>query len=166
MAAPSLFGRLLLLFAIVPVVELALLVWVGDHIGLGATLLLIVGTALAGSWLAHREGLAVFRALQDKLRSAQMPGRELLDGAIVLGSGLLLLTPGVLTDVVGFLGLLPPSRAVLRRVLQKRFERSVASGAVRVVHPPGSPFAPTGGAPFGTPPVQDAEFEDVTERRD
>ena len=168
MAAPSsVFGRLLLVFALVPVAELALLVWLGDRVGLGATLLLIVTTAVAGSWLAHREGLSVFRAVQKKLRAGQMPGRELLDGVIVLASGLLLLTPGVLTDVVGFLGLLPPSRAALRALLQRRFEGWIGSGAVRVVRP--GPSGAVGGAPFGPPPgagrpVEEAEFEDVTPR--
>ena len=165
MAAPaSLFGRLLLLFALVPVAELVLLVWIGERVGLGPTLLLIVVTALAGSWLAHREGLAVFRALQGKLRSGQVPGRELVDGALVLGSGLLLLTPGVLTDVAGFLGLFPPSRAVLRGLLQRRFQAWVQSGAVRVVRP-GAPFGagpPGFGAPAAGPrPVEDAEVEEL-----
>ncbi|MEO1479605.1 MAG: FxsA family protein [Bacteroidota bacterium] len=157
----NLFGRLLLLFLIVPIVELFLLVWLGDRIGLGPTLLLIVVTALFGSFLAQREGLAAWRRFQARVAEGGLPGKELSDGLIILVSGALLLTPGVLTDVVGFLGLLPPTRALIRRSVAGRFKQSVKSGQTQFfAFGPGVPpnFGPQGferpGTPFGSPPQE------------
>ena len=138
----SLFGRLFALFLIVPLIELVLLVWIGERVGFWPTVGLVVATALAGSWLARREGMAALRRFQARLASGQPPGRELTDGLIILVSGTLLLTPGVLTDVVGLLGLFPPSRAWIRRRLESRARGAVAGGRVSLF---------TGGRPFGTP---------------
>lgn len=163
------FGRLLALFLIVPVVDLAVLVAVGDRIGLGTTIAVIVLTAVVGSWLAKREGLAAWRRVQGSMTTGGLPGDDLIDGLIILVSGTLLLTPGFITDVVGLLGLLPPSRAVVRRVAKARFERALRDGAVRAVGfgPAGGPAgpqpfgAPPGARPFGgAPPVEDAEVLD------
>jgi UPF0716 protein FxsA len=120
------FGRLLLLFLLMPVVELWLLFQVGERIGLVPTLAIILVTGVAGSWLAKREGLATWQRLQEKLRSGGLPGTELVDGVIILVAGALLITPGVLTDFVGFAGLIPPSRVLIRKYAFKRFERSRA----------------------------------------
>lgn len=128
---PSLFGRLLLLFTVVPIVELSLLVWLGGRIGFGPTVGLIAGTALVGSWLAHREGLSALARFRARTAQGEMPGDELTDGLLILVSGAFLLTPGVLTDVVGFLGLLPPTRAVIKRVVSKRIRESLLGGSVR-----------------------------------
>ncbi|MEM0963055.1 MAG: FxsA family protein, partial [Bacteroidota bacterium] len=117
------FGRLLLLFLVVPLVDLSLLVTIGGEIGLWPTVGIVVLTAVAGSWLARREGLAAWNRVQQRLGTGGVPGPELIDGLIILLSGTLLLTPGFLTDVVGFLGLLPPSRALIRRWMRGRFER-------------------------------------------
>lgn len=144
----SLFSRLLLLFLIVPIVELVLLIWLGGQIGFWPTTGLIALTALAGTWLAQREGLSVWRRFQTRLASGEMPGRELTDGLIILVSGAFLLTPGVLTDVVGILGLLPPTRALVRRELTRRAQRGVASGSVQMFS-----FGPGGAQPFGPPPA-------------
>ena len=159
------FGRLLLLFLVVPIVDLALLVSVGGRIGLGPTVAVVVLTAVVGSWLARREGAGAWRRVQDKLRGGGLPGPELIDGVLILVSGTLLLTPGFLTDLVGILGLLPPSRAAARRWLRARFETSVAGGRVHVVHggsagPFGPAFGPFGGATPGRPAVEDAEVLD------
>jgi len=129
---PSLFGRLLLLFTIVPIVELALLVWLGGQIGFWPTVGLIAATAVVGSTLAHREGLSALARFRARMAAGEMPSDELTDGILILISGAFLLTPGVLTDVVGFLGLLPPTRAVIKRVVSKRVRRSLLGGSVRV----------------------------------
>ncbi|WP_420456988.1 FxsA family protein [Rubrivirga sp.] len=153
------FGRLLLLFLIVPVADLALLVGVGGRIGLGPTLAIVVLTAVVGSWLARREGTAAWRRVQAKLATGGVPGPELVDGVVILVSGTLLLTPGFLTDVVGLLGLFPPTRALARRALRARFEQAVTRGSVRVVSG-GAAFGPAfGGAP-PPPVVEDAEVID------
>lgn len=152
MQKPKLFGRLLLLFTLVPVVELVLLVWLGQHVGFWPTVALVISTALFGSFLAHREGLAALARFRARLASGTMPGTELTDGLIILVAGALLLTPGILTDVVGFLGLLPPSRALVRSALTKRFSGRLVSATHWQTSPP----------PSTEPGVVDAEFEDVT----
>ena len=124
---PALF---FLLFVVLPFVELALLLQIGSEIGATNTIALIVGTGLLGGYLAKREGLSVWTRFQQKLSQGAMPGDELIDGLIILVSGALLVTPGVITDVVGFLGLLPPSRYVLKSQIRKRFFIDTASRVV------------------------------------
>lgn len=154
---PPVFGRLLLLFLIVPFLDLILLVSVGERIGLGPTVAIVVLTAVVGSWLARREGMAAWRRVQERLKTGGVPGPELVDGVVILVAGTLLLTPGFLTDAAGLLGLFPPTRALARRWLRSRFERAVRSGSVRVVSagPLSSPFAPP-----RQPVVEDAEIID------
>ena len=147
MQKPRLFGRLLILFTLVPILELTLLVWLGQRIGFWPTVGLIAATALLGSFLAHREGLAALERFRSRLASGGLPGTELTDGLIILVAGALLLTPGVLTDVVGFLGLFPPTRALVRRAIAKRFKPTLVQTA--------SWQAPE-------PSIVDAEFEDVS----
>ena len=110
--------------------ELALLVRIGGMIGLWNTMLIVVGTGLLGSYLARREGFSVWGRVNAKIVSGQIPGEELLDGAIILVSAALLVTPGVVTDIVGFMGLLPPTRAVIKRILRKRFSQGAMSRRV------------------------------------
>ena len=171
---PTVFGRLFLLFVLVPMVDLALLFSVGSRIGLAPTIGVVIATALLGSWLAKKEGAAAWTRVQSKTMTGGIPGPELIDGLVILVSGTLLLTPGFLTDIVGLLGLFPPTRAVVRRVLKARFERAVSTGRARVVH--GGAFdGPAGGfsAGFGAPPfappveprIEDAEvIDDGAER--
>jgi UPF0716 protein FxsA len=158
----SLFGRLLLLFTVVPIVELALLVWLGGQIGFLPTVALIAGTAVLGSYLAHREGLSAYARFRDRLATGGLPGNELTDGIIILVAGAFLLTPGVLTDVVGFLGLLPPTRAVIKRIVLQRVRRGVQSGSVRVATW-AAPPPPADPAPDATPggEVVDVEYEEI-----
>jgi UPF0716 protein FxsA len=107
---------LVLAFIAVPLAELAVIIAVGNVIGLLPTLLLLLGISIAGGWLAKREGLAAWRRFQLALAEGRMPTQEAADGAMVLLAGALLLTPGFLTDVAGVLLLLPPTRAWMRRL--------------------------------------------------
>lgn len=152
----SLFGRLLLLFTIVPILELALLVWLGQQIGFWPTVGLIAGTALLGSYLAHREGLSVLARFRTRVASGAMPGSELTDGIIILIAGALLLTPGVFTDIAGFLGLFPPSRAVIKRIVTKRFQRGLLDGSIKV-----ATWPPTSAPPARDQGVMDVEYEEI-----
>ena len=137
---------LVLLFLVVPVVEIYLIVQVGQVIGALPTVLLLLAESLLGAWLVKREGRRTWTALQAALGSVRPPGRELLDGALLLIGGTLLLTPGFLTDVLGFFLVLPVTRPVARRVLTRLLARRIVLfGLV----PPGNPRP--GGA-FGTPP--------------
>jgi UPF0716 protein FxsA len=137
-------ARLLLLFTVVPLVELALLLEVGRRIGTPATLALIVVTGAVGAILAKWQGLGVLRRIQVELGAGRMPGAAIVDGVIILIAGALLITPGVLTDIVGFLCLIPATRTGMRAVLWRILARAVRQGRASVhVHidewPPGAP---------------------------
>jgi UPF0716 protein FxsA len=111
---------LALLFLVVPIVELAIIIQVGSAIGTLNTMALLLLMSVAGGWLMKREGLSIYRRVQAQIRSGQVPGTALVDGFLVLLGGALMLTPGFLTDIVGLSFLLPPVRAVVRRVAAGR----------------------------------------------
>lgn len=125
-------GRLLLLFILVPTVELVLLIEVGRRIGTLPTLGLIVVTGVVGATLARHEGLQVLRRIQAELAQGQLPAGSLVDGMIILIAGALLITPGILTDVFGFLCLVPGCRDIVKKVVRKRLERAVRQQQVHV----------------------------------
>jgi len=112
---------LVLLFIVVPIAELALLIQVGQWIGVWWTVGLLVLDALLGSWLLRHEGRVAWRRFNEALVEGRVPHREVIDGVLVIFGGAFLLTPGFCSDVVGALLLLPPTRAVIRRVLARRF---------------------------------------------
>jgi len=122
--------RLLLLFILVPLVELFLLLKLGALIGAGPTLALVILTGILGGTLARRQGFVVLRRIRQDLQAGILPTEPLLDGLFILAGGLLLLTPGLLTDVAGFLALLPPSRGLLKRWIKRRFQRILDSRVV------------------------------------
>ena len=124
-------SRLILLFVTVPLLELALLLQVGQWIGLGPTVALVVATGFAGAGLARQQGLRAFLAVQQELAAGGLPGRSLLDGLSILVGGALLLTPGILTDVLGFSLIVPPSRRWLQGIVRRRLERRIQEGTVR-----------------------------------
>ena len=119
---------LLLLFLVVPVAELAVIVQVAGSMGVLPTLGLLVLISVAGAWLVKREGLGALRRVQDNLARGELPTSDLVDGLLILFAGALLLTPGFVTDSVGFLLLLPPSRAVIRAVVLRRVARRIVEG--------------------------------------
>lgn len=129
----KLLFRLLALFLVLPVVELALLVQVDQWIGFWPTIGLILATGLVGSLLARHEGLSVWRRFNQRLAQKGLPGQELLDGVIILIAGALLITPGVLTDLLGFIGLFPFTRTVIRKMVLKRIDRAIQRGNISVV---------------------------------
>ena len=117
--------RLILLFTLLPVVELYLLIRVGSFIWAGWTILVVLGTGVLGAWLARQEGLRVVQRVQADLQAGHLPADALIDGLLILIAGVVLLTPGFLTDAAGFTLLSPPGRAVVRRALTAAFHRSV-----------------------------------------
>lgn len=124
--------RLLLLFIIVPAVELLLLIQMGRWIGTLPTVGLIVVTGIVGAYLARQQGLMVLRRIQREMQNGQMPGEALLDGAMVLVAGAVLMTPGILTDALGFLLLIPQSRKLLRQLTWRQIQRMIERGQIRV----------------------------------
>jgi UPF0716 protein FxsA len=129
---------LALAFILVPLAELAVIIAVGDFLGLLPTLLLLLGISVAGAWLAKREGLAAWRRFQLALAEGRVPTAEVADGAMVLLAGALLLTPGFLTDVVAVLLLLAPVRAMVRRLAPRLAARRLRRRRGRVVIVDGS----------------------------
>ena len=123
---------LVILFIVVPIAELALLIQVGQAIGVWWTVLILIADALLGSYLLRTQGRLAWRRFNEALVSGRLPHKEVVDGVLVIFGGVLLLTPGFITDIFGFLLLLPPSRAVFRRFLIRRggrmFGISVATG--------------------------------------
>ncbi len=126
------FIRLLLLFTLVPLIELALLIEIGQKIGLWNTIAIVVLTGFIGAALARSEGFGIISRIQNELASGQLPGDSLIDGALVLSGALLLLTPGLITDAFGFALLLPFSRAFVKIYLKKYFGRKINTGEIQV----------------------------------
>ena len=114
---------LVLVFVVVPLAELFVLIQVGQEIGTLPTIGILVVDSILGSLLLRSQGRAVWRRFNEALNNRRPPAREVLDGALVIFGGALLLTPGFLTDILGLLLLLPPTRAVVRRVLFGWFGR-------------------------------------------
>jgi UPF0716 protein FxsA len=119
---------LALLFVVVPVLEIYVLIQVGQVIGAWWTVLLLVADGFLGSWLMKREGTKAWRALREALDERRMPARELADGALILIGGTLLVTPGFLSDVVGFFCVLPFTRPLARAALARFLDRKFLSG--------------------------------------
>ena len=118
---------------VVPLIELYVLVQTSEALGLVPTLLLLLVMSLLGGYLLRREGTKTWRALRTALQAGRLPAKEVADGALVILGGALLLTPGFVTDAVGLLCILPPSRAVLRRMLTGFFARRLGLGGVVTV---------------------------------
>ena len=112
---------LLLLFIIVPIVELAIIITVGSRLGVLTTVVLLVAVSIVGAWMVKFEGLGVLNRIQHGLSQGELPTTELVNGGLILLAGALMLTPGFLTDGVGLALLLPPVRAFVRPMLAKRF---------------------------------------------
>jgi UPF0716 protein FxsA len=116
------FSRLAALFIIGPLLELALLIQVGKVIGTWNTVLLVLITGALGAYLAKREGFRTFFTLRYKLERGILPAEEILDGALILAAGLMLITPGIITDLFGCGLLIRPVRELVKRELKKRIK--------------------------------------------
>ena len=120
--------KLILLFTIVPFIELTLLIEIGSHIGTLNTIIIVIITGIIGAFMARIAGFTVIMKIQDNLREGIFPKDELFDGVLILISGAFLLTPGLLTDALGFFLLIPFGRLIVKRwlkeIIQKRIERN------------------------------------------
>jgi UPF0716 protein FxsA len=121
------FLLLLALFVVVPILEIYVIIQVGQAIGALWTIVLLIADSILGSLLMKSQGRAAWRRFQQALAEGRMPAREVLDGVLVIFGGAFLLTPGFCSDVVGALLLLPPTRAVIRRMVARRFTFSLLS---------------------------------------
>ncbi|MEE8490958.1 MAG: FxsA family protein [Acidimicrobiia bacterium] len=114
-------GWLLLTFLTIPIAEIYVLFWVGGRIGILQTLVLIVATAVIGSALVARQGAAALGQVRSAFSQARFPAKELAHGAMIVVAGSLLITPGFITDGIGFALLFPPFREVMRKWFARRF---------------------------------------------
>jgi UPF0716 protein FxsA len=125
------FGYLVFLFTIVPALEFYLLYSIGGQIGAGNTFLIIIITGIVGASLAKSQGLSIIQKVQSELAQGQVPGKQLAHGFLVFGGGLLLLTPGFLTDILGFSMVIPGSRHVIVAFLSQYVTSGIAKGTMK-----------------------------------
>jgi UPF0716 protein FxsA len=145
---------LIVLFIVVPIAELYVIIQVGELIGLWPTLALLLADALLGSFLLKHQGRGAWRRFNAALAQRRFPGREVVDGLLIVVGGTLLLTPGFLTDIAGLVLLIPPSRAVVRKIL-----RRFTIGRFMVVGMPGGSVPGRGQAPDGAREPRDYDFD-------
>ncbi len=124
-------AKLLLLFILVPLVELFLLIEIGRLIGTLSTLTIIVCTGILGAFLARYQGIGILHQMRTEIANGRLPAAQLADGVIILIAGAVLITPGVLTDALGFLCLIPASRKIIKKMLWRWLESAVHDGRIR-----------------------------------
>jgi UPF0716 protein FxsA len=137
----TVFGKLFLLFTALPLIDLYLLLRIGNAIGGVATLALVLITGALGAMLARAEGMRVLRAFQDAVARGIMPREGVMSGALLMLGGALLITPGVITDALGLLLIVPFTRRRIAGLLAVRMQRAIERGSLRVVQ---TRFAPGG----------------------
>jgi UPF0716 protein FxsA len=139
---------LLLIFIVVPIAELAVIIQVGQQIGVWLTIAILIADSILGALLMRSQGRASWRRFNEALQAGRPPAREVLDGALVIFGGAFLLTPGFITDIIGIVLLLPPTRAIVRRILVRRFaDRMIVAARTRAGMSSWPP--PPGGGPPG-----------------
>ncbi len=124
---------LIALIIIVPALEIGLLIFSGNMIGPWPTILLIILTGVLGAWLAKRQGLETIKRVQEQMQYGQMPGDAIIDGLCILVGGVVLLTPGFITDAIGFLLLLPPTRNRIKPWIGRMIERIIRKGNYTII---------------------------------
>jgi UPF0716 protein FxsA len=122
---------LVLLFIAVPIAELFVIIQVGQAIGVWWTIGILIADSILGSVLMRSQGRIAWRRFNEAIRAGRVPAREVVDGALVIFGGALLLTPGFLTDILGLVLLLPPTRAIVRAILLRRFTHRLVASATR-----------------------------------
>ena len=124
--------RLLFLFILVPLLELYILIKIGGYFGAFQTIALVVFTALLGVVLVRLEGLRTLQKIRQSLSQGIVPAEEMVDGVLIFVGGILLIIPGVLTDLFALVLLIPYTRTIFKRWLRRRFDRMIAAGNVRL----------------------------------
>lgn len=133
------FGRLLLLFTLVPLAELYLFMTLGDELGFANTVAIIIITAIVGAALTKSQGRQAMLKFHEATSQGRIPAREALEGLIILLAGAVLITPGFLTDTVGFLLLVPPVRSLVAAYLGRRLKGKIRFVATGEQVPPQAP---------------------------
>lgn len=126
------FFKLFLIFVIIPLIELGVFIKIGTVIGVLYTFALIFFTAIVGAYMVRMEGLSVFYRFQENLTKGTFPQEEIFDGALILLAGALLITPGVLTDITGFLLVFPLSRGVVKKIIRRYIKKKISRGDIHI----------------------------------
>ncbi len=150
-------GRLFLAFTVFTLVEIAILVQVGQLIGLWPTLASVIVTAYLGAVLTRKEGTRVMTKIQKDLQAFRLPADAAVDGALILVAGAFLLTPGILTDAGGFLLLIPVTRAPFRRILKSWLAKRIKTSNIQM----GFPMGPGGSVRREAVDITERKAEDV-----
>lgn len=123
-------GKLILLFTLTPLIELYILFQIAGVTSPTATFILVIFTGIAGAYLAKSEGRIILTKIKMEVNQGRMPGNELINGLCVLVGGALLLTPGILTDIIGFSLVIPITRTLFKRVIKRKLQDMVRDGEV------------------------------------
>ena len=133
------FGRLLLLFITVPLIEVLILIKLGSLFGFWPTIILVIGTGILGAFLAKLYGLTIWNKIQQDLQAGKMPADKLIDGLLILIGGIVLLTPGLLTDILGFMLLIPYTRDFFKRFAKSKF-KNMSEGQATTIYWKGTEY--------------------------
>jgi UPF0716 protein FxsA len=144
---------LVLLFILVPIAELYVIIKVGGAIGVGPTLLILIADSLAGAILLRNQGRAAWVRFNRALAERRMPHKEVFDGVLIIFGGALLLTPGFITDALGLVLLIPPTRALVRAFATRMVRGRMAAGGRVAYFGYGTPRSRRGPAPRGPRPA-------------
>lgn len=125
------FIKLLILFTFIPILEITVLIEAGRQIGVMPTIGLVILTGIAGAFLARSQGFQLLTRIQSDLQSGRVPAEEMFDGAMILAGGMVLLTPGFCTDLIGFFLLTPATRTYIKKWLRQWVEKKVARGEIQ-----------------------------------
>jgi UPF0716 protein FxsA len=126
---------LVLIFIVLPLAELYVLIQVGDAIGVWWTIALLLADSILGAMLLRAQGRTAWRRFNETLSAGRPPAREVLDGGLIIFGGAFLITPGFLTDIIGLLLLIPPTRAIFRKLLVRRYSKKIITGVTGRVTP-------------------------------
>ncbi len=123
-------NQLLIIFIILPILELAVLLRLDNAIGLFQTIILIFLTGIIGAWLVRQQGINILFRIKKEINNGNIPAKEMIDGVMLLIAGAVLITPGLITDTFGFLFLIPYTRNFIRKWIRNRIEKYVNSGYI------------------------------------
>ncbi|CAH7383886.1 Protein affecting phage T7 exclusion by the F plasmid [Vibrio chagasii] len=164
------FPILLLLFIFVPIIEIGLFIQVGGFLGLWPTIALVLITAFVGASLVRSQGIQTLMSVQGRLQQGEMPAQQILEGVMLAVAGVLLLTPGFMTDALGMLVLLPAPRAMIAKKMMEKMVVKNMSGGFHAGGQAGFGQAPFGQDPFNRDPFEQSKdgntFEGEFEKKD
>ncbi len=134
------FPKLLIIFTVVPLIELMVLIKAGEALGTIPTIAIVVCTGILGAAFSRSQGLSVFQKIKMTLQTGQLPGSELIQGLLILVGGVMLVTPGFITDLTGFVLILPSSRKFIANIAMAYMKSKIASGKWTFQQQHGGPF--------------------------